>query len=43
VLGFLMFGNLPDGWAWAGSAVIVVAGSGIAWREARRRSLVPAR
>ena len=32
-LGFLVFGNLPDGWTLIGAAIVVVAGLFTLWRE----------
>jgi drug/metabolite transporter (DMT)-like permease len=37
VIGFLVFGDLPDLWTLLGAAVIVAAGSYAAWRERRRQ------
>ena len=34
--GFLLFGHLPDGWSFAGMAVIVASGIALAWQERRR-------
>jgi drug/metabolite transporter (DMT)-like permease len=36
-VGWLLFGDLPDGWTWIGAAVIVGAGLHLAWSEARGR------
>jgi len=36
VYGFLLFGHLPDGWSFAGMAVIVASGVALAWQERRR-------
>jgi drug/metabolite transporter (DMT)-like permease len=36
VLGFLIFGNFPDAWTWAGAGLIIASGIYIAWREQRR-------
>jgi len=36
-LGYLVFGDVPTAWTWAGAACIVASGLVIAWREARRR------
>ena len=33
VLGFLVFGNLPDGWTLFGAAIVVAAGLFTLWRE----------
>lgn len=33
VMGFLVFGSLPDQWTWIGAALVVAAGLYIAWRE----------
>ena len=35
-IGFLVFGDVPSAWTWAGAAVIIASGLYIAWREARR-------
>jgi drug/metabolite transporter (DMT)-like permease len=37
VLGFLIFGNFPDAWTWAGAGLIIASGIYIAWREQRRK------
>jgi drug/metabolite transporter (DMT)-like permease len=37
VLGFLIFGNFPDGWTFAGAGVIIASGVYIAWRERQLR------
>ena len=37
VLGYLIFGNFPDLWTWAGAGVIIASGLYIASRERRRR------
>lgn len=34
-LGLLVFGEWPDPWTWAGSALVVGAGVYVIWREAR--------
>jgi drug/metabolite transporter (DMT)-like permease len=36
-LGYVIFGNFPDGWTWAGALVIIASGFYIALRERRRR------
>lgn len=36
-LGYLIFGNFPDIWTWAGASLIVASGIYIALREQRRR------
>jgi drug/metabolite transporter (DMT)-like permease len=36
-LGYVVFGNFPDLWTWAGAGVIIASGIYIAWRERRRR------
>ena len=33
VMGFFVFGSLPDRWTWTGAALVVIAGLYIAWRE----------
>ena len=37
ILGFLLFGEVPDLWTWVGAAVIIASGLYIAHREARLR------
>lgn len=37
VLGFLVFGNFPDGWTILGAAIVVAAGLFTLWRESRLR------
>ena len=37
LLGYLVFGNFPDSWTWAGAGLIIVSGVYIAIRERRRR------
>ncbi len=43
-IGFVLFGDFPDGWTWAGVAVVVSSGVVISWRESRlaqrRRSVL---
>ena len=41
-LGFWAYGEVPDQWTWAGTAVIVVSGIYIARREAKRSHAVAA-
>ena len=36
LLGYLIWGDFPDGWAWLGVAIIICSGVYIAHREARR-------
>ena len=36
LVGYVVFGDLPDGWTWFGAGVIVVAGLAIGWTQARR-------
>ena len=46
ILGYAMFGDLPDRWTWIGAAVIVAAGLLLAFgetRAARRRVSAPGR
>ena len=38
--GFAFFGQLPDGWSFAGMAVIVASGLALAWQERRRARAV---
>jgi len=33
ILGYWLFGDLPDAWAWAGSGIIIAGGLYIAYRE----------
>ena len=35
VLGYLVFGEFPDGWSLVGMAIIVLSGAWIAARQAR--------
>lgn len=37
ILGVVVFGVWPDGWTWAGSALVVAAGFYSLWRESRLR------
>ena len=37
ILGYVVFGNFPDLWTWAGAGVIITSGIYIALRERRRR------
>ena len=37
VLGYLIWGDFPDGWSWLGVAIIIASGVYIAHREARRK------
>ncbi len=39
-LGYLLFGDVPSGWTWAGAALIVASGVVIAWWEAFGRPAV---
>ena len=39
-LGFILWGDLPDAWTWAGSAVLISSGLYILHRE-RMRGAVP--
>lgn len=39
VLGYLIFGEIPDLWTWVGAAVIVASGLYVAHRETRARRL----
>jgi drug/metabolite transporter (DMT)-like permease len=38
VLGYLIFGNFPDLWTWAGAGLIIASGIYIALRERRRQA-----
>ncbi|BBK38430.1 hypothetical protein STAQ_35080 [Allostella sp. ATCC 35155] len=38
VLGYYIFGHLPDIWTWVGVAIIISSGIYIAYRETRRRA-----
>lgn len=43
IWGLLVFGEVPDGWAWVGITLILGSGLLLAWREARaRRGALPA-
>ncbi|MFN3973563.1 MAG: EamA/RhaT family transporter, partial [Gemmobacter sp.] len=37
-LGFVVFGDLPDGWTFLGAGIVVAAGLFALWRERRIRS-----
>jgi drug/metabolite transporter (DMT)-like permease len=37
VIGYLVFGDLPDIWTVVGALIVVGAGTYTAWREHRRR------
>ena len=37
-LGYVIFGNFPDTWTWAGASIIIASGAYIAVRERRRRA-----
>ncbi len=37
LFGFLIFGEIPDRWTWAGTSIIIASGLYIAHREARQR------
>jgi drug/metabolite transporter (DMT)-like permease len=39
LFGFLVFGQLPDGWSVVGMAIIVASGLMLAWQERRRARL----
>jgi drug/metabolite transporter (DMT)-like permease len=39
VLGYLFFGDFPDGWTIIGTAILVLSGLYIAYRESRQRSV----
>jgi drug/metabolite transporter (DMT)-like permease len=36
-LGYLLFGDFPDGWTWVGVAIIVACGVYVGYRERKRR------
>ena len=38
ILGYLIFGNLPDAPTWIGAGIIIASGLYIAFRERRRRA-----
>ncbi len=38
LLGYLIFGNFPDGWTWVGVAIIVACGVYVGYRERRRHA-----
>ena len=38
LLGYLIWGDFPDGWTWLGIAIIISSGIYIAHREARRKT-----
>lgn len=42
IIGYVVFGNLPDGWTISGAVLVVAAGIYTAWREHVRRSRVRA-
>ena len=35
--GYLVFGQLPDGWTWAGTSIVVASGLYSLYRDARKR------
>jgi drug/metabolite transporter (DMT)-like permease len=37
ILGFLLFGNFPDGWTFAGAGIIVLSGLYMWWREQKAK------
>ncbi len=37
ILGWLLFGTLPDGWTMVGGVIVVVSGIYMLWRERRKR------
>ena len=37
LVGYLVFGDLPDGWTWFGAGVIVTAGLTLGWTQTRTR------
>lgn len=39
ILGYLVFGEVPDAWTWVGAAIIIASGLYIAHREARVRRI----
>jgi len=41
-LGYVLFGDVPSGWTWAGAALIVASGVLIAWWDAYGRPPAPA-
>lgn len=38
LVGWLVFGHLPDGWGWLGMAIIATAGAASAWLSLRRQA-----
>ena len=38
ILGYLIFGDLPDFYTWLGAALIIGSGLFIGWRETRERA-----
>lgn len=38
-VGWFIFNDFPDGWTWAGIAVIVASGIYISWRERQKKSI----
>ncbi len=36
--GFLIFGHIPDGWAWLGMAIVATSGAVLVWLNLRRAS-----
>ncbi|MDQ1847215.1 DMT family transporter [Gemmobacter fulvus] len=41
LMGFLIFGSLPDGWTVIGAAIVVATGIFTLWRERHRRGAAP--
>ncbi|HUN51742.1 MAG TPA: DMT family transporter [Candidatus Sulfotelmatobacter sp.] len=39
LLGYVVFGDFPDGWTWVGAAVIVVSGLYMIYREAQLKKI----
>ena len=37
LVGYLMFGDLPDAMTWLGAAVVIASGLYIGWTQTRRR------
>jgi drug/metabolite transporter (DMT)-like permease len=40
-LGYLVFGDVPNGWTLAGAAIVIASGLYLIHRERRRRYVIP--